>query len=60
MKAGVRSIKTATPAGGVAATSGILTVSFAVAKIIAGYSIRARNDSLPDRQPKGMDAGRQQ
>ncbi|PKN90510.1 MAG: hypothetical protein CVU44_23675, partial [Chloroflexi bacterium HGW-Chloroflexi-6] len=30
---------------GVAATSGVLTVTLATAKIIAGYSIRARNDS---------------
>ncbi len=37
---------------GVAATSGILTVSFAVAKIIAGYSIRARNDSYLIDSPK--------
>ena len=45
---------------GVAATSGILSVTLAAAKIIAGYSIRAKKRFLPDRQPKGMDAGRQQ
>ncbi len=37
---------------GVATTSGILTVSFAAAKIIAGYSIRARNDSYLIDSPK--------
>jgi hypothetical protein len=37
---------------GVAATSGVLTVTLAVAKIIAGYSIRARNDSYLIDSPK--------
>ena len=37
---------------GVTATSGILTVSFAEAKIIAGYSIRARNDTYLIDSPK--------
>ena len=37
---------------GVAATSGMLTVTLAAAKIIAGYSIRARNDSYLIDSPK--------
>jgi len=37
---------------GVAATSGILSVMLAAAKIIAGYSIRARNDSYLIDSPK--------
>ena len=37
---------------GVAATSGILSVTLAAAKIIAGYSIRARNDSYLIDSPK--------
>ena len=37
---------------GVAATSGILSVMLATAKIIAGYSIRARNDSYLIDSPK--------
>ena len=37
---------------GVAATSGILSVSLPAAKIIAGYSIRARNDSYLIDSPK--------
>ena len=34
------------------ATSGILTVALAAAKIVAGYSIRARNDSYLIDSPK--------
>ena len=37
---------------GVAATSGILTVALAQANIVAGYSIRARNDSYLIDSPK--------
>ena len=37
---------------GVAATSGMLTVMLATAKVIAGYSIRARNDSYLIDSPK--------
>ena len=37
---------------GVNATSGVLTVMLATAKIIAGYSIRARNDSYLIDSPK--------
>lgn len=37
---------------GVAATSGMLTVMLAAAKVIAGYSIRARNDSYLIDSPK--------
>ena len=37
---------------GVAATSGMLTVTLATAKVIAGYSIRARNDSYLIDSPK--------
>ena len=37
---------------GVAATSGILLVTLAVAKIIAGYAIQARNDSYLIDSPK--------
>jgi len=37
---------------GVAATSGMLTVTMAAAKVIAGYSIRARNDSYLIDSPK--------
>ena len=37
---------------GVGATSGILTVALAAAKIVAGYSIRARNDSYLIDSPK--------
>ena len=37
---------------GVGATSGILTVTLAAAKVIAGYSIRARNDSYLIDSPK--------
>ena len=37
---------------GIAATSGILSVTLAAAKIIAGYSIRARNDSYLIDSPK--------
>ena len=37
---------------GVGATSGILSVSLTAAKIVAGYSIRARNDSYLIDSPK--------
>lgn len=37
---------------GVAATSGILSVTLTAAKIVAGYSIRARNDSYLIDSPK--------
>jgi hypothetical protein len=37
---------------GVTATSGVLSVTLAAAKIIAGYSIRARNDSYLIDSPK--------
>ena len=37
---------------GVAATSGILLVTLAAAKVIAGYSIRARNDTYLIDSPK--------
>ena len=37
---------------GVGATSGILSITLATAKIVAGYSIRARNDSYLIDSPK--------
>jgi len=37
---------------GVVATSGILSVTLATAKVVAGYSIRARNDSYLIDSPK--------
>lgn len=37
---------------GVASTSGILTITLASAKVVAGYSIRARNDSYLIDSPK--------